>query len=86
MEFKYKNGLKVICEHVNKRIGFNHVAYLYRNGFLLNTEKIHYTNRTWEAYTYQSVLIELILNAGNNGFLTMREHQNIIRKIKGRVY
>lgn len=34
----------------NCRCGFNHVAVLMFNGEVINTNKVHYINRTWESY------------------------------------
>lgn len=45
-----------ICEFGNTRSGFKHTCTLVVNG-LHNVKNVcHYYNRTWEAYTYQSVM------------------------------
>lgn len=38
------------------RSGFVHESKLYKNGRLIGQNKIQYYNRTWECYTYQSVM------------------------------
>lgn len=38
------------------RSGFVHETELYRNDRLIGYNKIQYYNRTWECYTYQSVM------------------------------
>jgi hypothetical protein len=38
----------------NCRCGFNHVAILMFNGEVINTNKVHYINRTWESYNGQT--------------------------------
>lgn len=51
------------CEYINSRYGFSHVCKLYKNGYtLLNSVRSHYINRTWEAYTYQSVMLACVRN------------------------
>ena len=49
---------------VSTRNGFKHIAELHDDaGELLATAKINYLNRTWEAYTFQSVLHKLVDNS-----------------------
>ena len=57
--FTIKKGLQVVCESVNTRNGFKHTAKLIVNGLDRDETKCCYLNRTWEAYTYQSVLQKL---------------------------
>lgn len=38
------------------RSGFVHETELMRNNWIIGTYKIQYYNRTWESYTYQSVM------------------------------
>lgn len=42
------------------RSGFVHETELYRNDRLIGTYRIQYYNRTWECYTYQTVMKGLI--------------------------
>ena len=42
------------------RSGFVHETELQRNGFVLGGAKIQYYNRTWECYTYQSVMKKIV--------------------------
>ena len=42
------------------RSGFVHETELQRDGFLLGKAKIQYYNRTWERYTYQSVMKKIV--------------------------
>lgn len=42
------------------RSGFVHETELFCNDFLIGRNKIQYYNRTWERYTYQSVMIGLV--------------------------
>ena len=52
----YSNDLYIVCEYAQGRYGFNHIAKIFYKGRLVDTEKVHYINRTWEEYTYQTVL------------------------------
>ena len=44
----------------SNRSGFVHETELYRNGVFFGRNKIQYYNRTWECYTYQSVMCGLV--------------------------
>jgi len=58
--FKINSELEVICEWKKTRVAFKHVATLLRNGREVTSTKICYLNRTWEHYTYESVLYKLL--------------------------
>lgn len=57
--FKINDNLEVVCEWVNTRNGFEHVATLLLDGREQESVKINYLNRTWERYEYESVLKKL---------------------------
>lgn len=57
--FRINDNLSVVCERKKTRIAFKHTAVLLRNGIEIDTTKICYQNRTWERYTYESVLEKL---------------------------
>lgn len=40
----------------NSRNGFNHISTLFKNGYELATHKVHYINRTWERYQFQTAM------------------------------
>lgn len=42
------------------RSGFVHESELIKNGWTIGKNKCQYYNRTWEAYTYQSVMKGLV--------------------------
>lgn len=46
--------------------GFVHETNLFKNGIFLADNKIQYYNRTWEVYTYQSVMKGLVYNLMEN--------------------
>lgn len=53
---QYANDLYIVCEYQSSRCGFNHIAKIFYKGRLVDIEKVHYINRTWEEYIYQTVL------------------------------
>lgn len=59
--FKINDTYTIICETSKTRNGFKHTAHLLRNNQDTGEKvKINYINRTWETYTYQSVINKLI--------------------------
>jgi hypothetical protein len=58
--FQLNDEYTVFCEYKKTRSGFKHVATLLRNGQEIDSTKCCYINRTWERFTYQSVLCKLI--------------------------
>lgn len=59
-EFRLNDEYTVVCESQNTRTGFRHVAILLRNGEELDRTKVCYQNRTWERFTFESVLNKII--------------------------
>jgi len=53
----------IVCQTVNTRNGFKHVATLLHGGNELISTKICYQNRTWERFTYESVISQLLSKA-----------------------
>lgn len=62
-EFKLNTEYTVVCEAQNTRTGFRHVAILLRNGDEIYRTKCTYQNRTWERFTFESVLCKIITNS-----------------------
>ena len=58
--FKISKNLEAVCEWKKTRVAFKHVATLLRDGREVIDVKINYLNRTWERYTYESVLYKLM--------------------------
>ncbi len=58
--FTYDEQYSIICETHNTRNGFKHTANILENGYEVYKTKINYLNRTWEGFTYQSVLKKII--------------------------
>ena len=69
--FKITDELEAICEWKKTRVAFKHEATLLRNGRAVEQVKICYQNRTWERYTYESVLQKLLSKA--NRYLSPAE-------------
>ncbi len=58
--FEVSPGFTIACEHQNTRSGFRHVAILLVNNREVDRTKCCYLNRTWESYTFQSVMYKLV--------------------------
>lgn len=54
MDFLFVN------EWASTRTGFKHTSTLFINGYEWQKSTCHYTNRTWESYTYQTVMLKAI--------------------------
>ena len=77
--FRVNNKYSIVCETGNTRNGFKHIATLMRNGQSIDKTKICYLNRTWEAYTYQSVLLQLL---DKTNMLTDKEKRRFRNKVE----
>jgi len=64
--FNLNEVYNVACNFENTRNGFKHIAVLHKNGFEIAREKCTYQNRTWEAYEFETVLMNII-NANFEG-------------------
>ena len=60
MTINLPNAMKLVARYGDSRDGFNHFATLYKGGAVLGEAKIHYINRTWERYEFESVLNKLV--------------------------
>lgn len=58
--FNLPNDYMVICNSKNTRSGFKHEATLCHNGREIHSTEIRYLNRTWERFTFESVLLKVI--------------------------
>lgn len=52
-----------VGETKRSRVGFSHIATLYENDVFVGIGRAHYTNRTWEAYPFQTVFMEAVEKA-----------------------
>jgi len=58
--FPISDRIKIIAYYKKMRDGFNHYATLYIDGEPVTDTKIHYINRTWESYDFQSVIAQAV--------------------------
>jgi len=58
--FKLDDKYTVVCETKSTRQGFKHEAVLLRGSYEALKTKECYLNRTWERFTYETVLLKAI--------------------------
>lgn|SRR3972149_5649744 len=58
--FRVNKNIEVVCKSESTRYGFRHLATLMIDGREAETAKHCYYNRTWERYTFESVLEALV--------------------------
>jgi len=58
--FHINEELTVQCVSFTTRTGWGHIARGWSNGKVVGEKKINYQNRTWERYTYETVLFSLV--------------------------
>lgn len=58
--FKINDRIAIVARHEDARDGFNHTATLYIDGKAVDSAKVHYINRTWESYEFQTVMQKLV--------------------------
>lgn len=62
-DFQISEEIRIECGWQNTNYGFRHLAVLRVNGLREVETKACYYNRTWESYTYQSVVHKAINKA-----------------------
>lgn len=50
------SNIKIVCSWHGTRNGFKHVATVFDGNYRASTATVHYLNRTWESYTYQTAI------------------------------
>ena len=58
--FKITENIEIVCRSERTRNGFRHLASLLIDSIEIDKAKCCYLNRTWEAYEFQSVMLELV--------------------------
>jgi len=58
--FRLNKTYSIVCDSVSNGPGFKHIATLTRNGEQIDSTKVQYYNRTWERYTFQTILRKMI--------------------------
>lgn len=76
-----------INRYANSRSGFNHISTLMCDGMEVGEATQHYINRTWEPYTYRSVMYrvvyEMIQDRLNRYIARYKRDNNIERFPRG---
>ena len=54
--FKVNRNIRILCRSESSRSGFNHFATVFVNDREMATAKVHYINRTWERYDFDTVI------------------------------
>lgn len=57
--FEYKN-FKIVGDSYSNSRSWGHTAVVFKGDYELSRSKIRYYNRTWERYTYQSVILDAL--------------------------
>ena len=71
----------LVNEFIDKRDGFNHRSILFKNGVEVARNNVHYINRTWECYTYQTSMrgaVNIYLDELLTKYLTRYKEENNI--------
>ena len=55
-----------VNESANTRNGFKHISTLFRDEHAIGTAEVHYINRTWECYRYQTSMCRIVNNLIEN--------------------
>jgi len=58
--FRISDTEKIVGRTTGTSTGFSHVVTYYRNGKALNSASVRYINRTWESFTYQTAISNLL--------------------------
>ena len=84
--FRVSRSLQFVCDSGSTRNGFKHEATLFKNGREEAFAKVNYLNRTWESFTYQSVMFEAIDKAKKEGSLTSEEIKKCEKAVKNNAF
>ncbi len=74
-------SIKIDCSRKNRRGGFKHIAILSRNWLEIAEEKVLRVNRTWERFTFETVIKKLINFSHENWFITNKEYESVLQKL-----
>ena len=64
--FKLSEHYDIVCESKGNKTGFKHKVTLLYHGIEQVKTSIQYYNRTWERFTYESVIKKVIGEHFNN--------------------
>jgi len=63
-EFVINQTDKIVCEAKKTRNGFKHTAEYHKYGSVVASKAVHYLNRTWESFEYESAISSLLVKTG----------------------
>ena len=82
------NEYVFINNFVSNRSGFRHETRLFKNDYEIGKYSCQYYNRTWESYTYQSVMlgcVNSIIEERKRDFVdSYKRENNITRLLKSK--
>lgn len=74
IEFKVGDDNYTFVNHTeSSQSGFTHISELFKNGSYKGHARIHYVNRTWESYQFQSVMRRNVSRLMDNRALDLME-------------
>lgn len=79
-EFQITKHLRVKAESYETRYSWGHKAWLYLNEQEIAYSKITYYNRTWESWTFESVITSLYNKAKKQNLLS-KHHLRLFKKM-----
>ena len=56
------HDVRFVNEWKDSRSGFNHISSLFVDNEFVSTATVHYINRTWERYSYQTSMMKCVDN------------------------
>lgn len=80
--FQITKNTKIVATSGNTRNGFYHEASFYRNGIFIESMRVSYLNRTWEAYEYDTVISDLLDKMELNNWVADHEKEQIKETIR----
>ena len=77
--FQLTKNIRIEAEGYSTRYSWGHKAYLYINEQEAGYKKITYYNRTWESYTYETILWSIVEDSKR---FTNRQKKYLYKVIK----
>lgn len=81
--FRVNKNTEIICNYGRTRNGFKHTATLLINGRENTSTKVCYLNRTWESFTYETVIKRLL---ETTNILSKSQKTRFLNKISGNAH
>lgn len=80
--FTINDKYTIVCTSKGTRNGFYHRATLMINGSESINSRVSYINRTWEAWTFQTVIYSLLHKAVDKGIITADQNSEFRDKLR----